>query len=247
MNYALPFPAITFFTLTDEEKSLEEKACAWVKASEKDIIKKFADPAKYTQVSEPISLFMAGSPGAGKTEMSKTLIQEFKGNIIHIDADEIRKMIPGYTGGNSYVFQRAATIGVNKLHDYALKTKKHFILDTTLSTYEKAYSNIKRSLDKNRRVIVQYLYLEPASAWDYTKMREAIELRHIPKEVFVDHFINARTVVNKLKEDFGQKINLDFIEKDYTNKVVNVALNTSSVDPYLRKRYTHDELTATLI
>ncbi len=46
------------------------------------------------------------------------MIKKFKGGIVRIDADEIREIIPQYTGGNSDLVQGAASIGVDILHNH---------------------------------------------------------------------------------------------------------------------------------
>lgn len=68
---------------------------------------------------------MAGSPGAGKTEASKALLEEFveKGRkVLRIDPDDLRSEFEHYSGNNSWLFQPAVSILVEKIHDLA-KTK----------------------------------------------------------------------------------------------------------------------------
>lgn len=71
--------------------------------------------------SHPVSIFMAGSPGAGKTEVSKELVKEFDRKPMRIDADELRALCPDYVGTNAHLFQKAANKAINVLYDYALK------------------------------------------------------------------------------------------------------------------------------
>lgn len=100
-----------------------------------------------------VSVFMAGSPGAGKTETAKSMISQFKKEhgveVVHIENDELRKEFEDYNGLNSPLFQNAATRLVEAIHDRALKKKVSFLLDSTLSSFEKAKSNIERSLKKS--------------------------------------------------------------------------------------------------
>ena len=95
---------------------------------------------------------MAGSPGAGKTEASKALIEDFHESILRIDADELRKEFDEYDGRNAWLFQAAASVLVEKIHDIALKQGQSFVLDSTLARLEKAAQNIDRSLRKRRPV-----------------------------------------------------------------------------------------------
>lgn len=185
---------------------------------------------------------MAGSPGAGKTEISKRLIEQFVDNApVRIDADDIREMFPNYTGGNSHIFQRACTAGVNKLFDYVMEHDLNVILDGTFA-YERAMENIERSLKRNRRVIIYYIFQNPIVAWKFTKIREETEGRQVSKEVFIHSFLRARENVNEAKVHFGGKIELNMIIKDFTNNFEKVFLNVGSIDKYLPKVYSIDEL-----
>ena len=112
------------FMLSDEE--ISSRAIAYVKASKKEIRKRFADPLVYPKSDHPVAVFMAGSPGAGKTEISKALIDLFEVPTVRIDADDIRNLLPGYTGGNSSLFQGAASIGVEKILDFCIEKSRSF-------------------------------------------------------------------------------------------------------------------------
>lgn len=55
------------------------------KDNKKIIIQKFADLSIYLPVQNPTTYFMAGSPGAGKTEYSKSFIKEL---LVHFTQTE---------------------------------------------------------------------------------------------------------------------------------------------------------------
>ena len=58
----------------DSAEQLEaDDAYAYIKAHERELIEKFTSPKFYFPDAQAVSLFMAGSPGAGKTETSKRL------------------------------------------------------------------------------------------------------------------------------------------------------------------------------
>jgi len=50
---------------------------------------------------------------------------------------------------------------VEAIHDRALKKKVSFLFDSTLSSFEKAKSNIERSLHKDRYVLIIFVYQDP--------------------------------------------------------------------------------------
>lgn len=102
--------------------------------------------------------------------------------------------------------------------------------------------NIERSLKRDRRVIIYYLFQDPTVAWKFTKIREETEGRRVSKEVFIHSFLRARENVNEAKEHFGEKIELNMIFKDFTNNFEKVFPNIGSIDKYLPKVYTKKEL-----
>jgi Ni2+-binding GTPase involved in maturation of urease and hydrogenase len=63
--------------VTEEESKIAQEAFTWIKDHSKFIINNFIQPDDSDQTSKVLSLFMAGSPGAGKTEVAKQLYKEF--------------------------------------------------------------------------------------------------------------------------------------------------------------------------
>ena len=210
--------------MSDED--LQNKAFAWVKSREgkEKLIELFASPNSYSSEPKPVSLFMAGSPGAGKTEVSKGFIKRFEQKPVRIDADEIRAQCPGYNGGNSSLFQKCADKGVNILYDFCLKNNFNIILDATFA-YGDAMQNIERSLSRNRTVDIWFIYQDPIQAWKITKAREFIEGRMVPLEVFVKAYFRSQENVNKAKEKFGDKISLNFILKNFEGNFEKLKVN----------------------
>ncbi len=237
--------------MDEEDKILARQAIDYIKVNKRKLIEEFASPSTFPADEAPISVFMAGSPGAGKTEFSKRLIEVFENKdikkIIRIDADEIREMLPGYIGTNSQIFQGACSKGVDKLHDSALKNKQNFILDGTFSNYEISYKNIKRSVDKNRSVSIIYLYQDPLIAWQFTKRREILEGRYIPKESFIRQLFAAKENVNKIKEIFDKKVEIYLIEKDFNIGLMKIKVNIKNIDNHISMRYTESELESELL
>lgn len=199
--------------MNSEDQRISDEAIFWVKSHQKDIVQKFAGACPPTN-DIPVSIFMAGSPGAGKTEFSKNLLALLWESIVRIDPDEVRNYLPQYTPGKAHLFQGAVSIAVEKIHDYVLQKKKDFLLDGTFSNLEIARSNIARSLDKHRIVLVQYVYQDPLVAWDFTKKREAIEGRNIPKESFIEQLFAARDNIDFLKAEFGDRVKIDLVRRN---------------------------------
>lgn len=186
---------------------------------------------------------MAGSPGAGKTETSKRLVEDFSSKPIRIDADEIRAFCPGYTGDKAFVFQKAASKGVHLLYDHALKNGMNVILDGTFA-YVGVADNVARSLEHGRKVEVYYVWQEPKRAWELVVAREAIEHRKVTRDFFAHALVAARQNIEQMKQRFGDRIELNLIMKDYDSKDERVELDIPSIDPYLPRRYSETDILA---
>ena len=121
-------------------------ALIFAKKEKKRIAKERTNPKKYQPDELPVSVFMAGSPGAGKTEYSKNVISILEKNkdhsVIRIDGDDVRSELPGYTGKNSSLFQGAISLIVEKIHDFALAQKQSFVMDGTMARFS---SRVERS------------------------------------------------------------------------------------------------------
>lgn len=230
--------------MTDEE--IINKAIAEAKAMKKTIAKNMID--HLPEEESAVSVFMAGSPGAGKTETAKSMISQFKKEhgveVVHIENDELRKEFEDYNGLNSPLFQNAATRLVEAIHDRALKKKVSFLLDSTLSSFEKAKSNIERSLKKERYVLIIFVYQDPEQAWCLVKAREIVEGRRVPPEVFVDQFLKSQAVVSELKKIFKDQIDIIFMEKNLDGTREKPYFNVNDIDSLLGKKYNRASLEA---
>ena len=226
-------------------KSVSEKATEWVRANKKKIVDHFASDVVCPPSEEPFSIFMAGSPGAGKTESSVAIVEMLKkrgDGIVRIDPDEIRKLIPQYTGRNTDVVKGASFLAVEKLYDYVLKTGKSMILDSTFTPYKKIEGNVRRSVAKGRTIAIIYIDQDPLVAWHFTKEREKIEGRSIPRDFFIRTLFESRENVRKIKEQFGDQVVLRVIQKDYTKQTQHVIEDVKFIDDVVQIKYSVDDL-----
>lgn len=215
----------------------------FIKDKKKLLIEKFAKLESFPSKDNPFSIFMAGSPGAGKTEFSKAFIQSNPSiSAVRIDADEIKEIIPQYNGHNSNIVQGASALGVEKIYDFVLKNNQNVIVDGTFAKYKISYNNVKRSIKKNRIVGVFYIYQDPFIAWDFTRKRGKLEGRYVPKEMFIESFFAARENVKRIKLDFKDKVKIFLIKKDCTNGIEKAWFNISDIDNHLKMEYTAKSL-----
>lgn len=235
-----------------------EDAIDHIKKNKKWLIEKYANPTIYFPSPKPLGIFMAGSPGAGKTEYSKSFIKALESGdedhtgfdkhtgIVRIDADEIRECIPGYNGKNSDIVQGAASLGVQKLFDYVVDKRVNFILDGTFAKYEIAHKNVERCLKHNIQVGITYVYQDPIIAWGFTKKREKLEGRSVPKGAFVEAYFNSKDNVNKIKKEFDNQVIVVLVIKNFENKEEKFHLNIDNIDSFLKNKYKPDILSKLL-
>ena len=61
-----------------DDEVIKTRAIEFAKINKKKIARNITDVSEYVPDLIPISVYMAGSPGAGKTEFSKNLIAIFE-------------------------------------------------------------------------------------------------------------------------------------------------------------------------
>lgn len=222
---------------------LTERALQFVNEKHKSIVRDAI--AAFPPEKAPVSIFMAGSPGAGKTETSKRLLKNTE-NILRIDADELRDHFKscGYTGKNSHLFQYPAIKLVDKMHDAALEHKISFLLDGPLARESKARENIERSLSpkRNRAILIIFVYQLPEQAWFFVRKRELAEGRRIRAEEFAEKFCASRDVVNRMKEEFGDRIELSLLCKNIDGSNKFYRKNIDCIDNHIPEKYTEKQI-----
>jgi predicted ABC-type ATPase len=192
-----------------------------------------------------MAVFMAGTPGSGKTEFAESLSELLVTRPVIIDADRYRVLFPGYNGTNSDEFQSAASLAVDKVFDHVVGHGYSFILDGTFSV-GKAAMNIKRCTRREYAVQIYFVYQDPVVAWGFAKKRELQEGRRVPKASFIDSYFKCRENVAAVKQIHGDQVTVNVVIKDYENKVVQIIDNVADVDNIGRKLYNRDELNKAL-
>ncbi len=232
------------------DNTIEQMAVEFARANKKSIANKLTSLSKYPTESHPVSVFMAGSPGAGKTEASQRLIEKFSLNgsgVLRIDSDELRTLLPGYTGTNSSLFQSATSIIADKMQDCAIEQHQSYVFDGTLTNEVRAKENITRCLKHGFSVYILYVYQDPLQAWSFVKARQLRDGRVVPKEAFIDQYFKARECVNNLKKKFGNKIEVHSIVKNLDGTDFRYEANIPLIDSYIPETYTRDKLNTMIV
>lgn len=234
-------------SLSVAEQRIWDDAMKFARSNKKLIARRLTAIDVYPPEDEPVSVFMSGSPGAGKTEASVALVNLFTNSpILRIDPDELRNEFDEYQGGNAYLFQGAVSILVSKILDCALAQRQSFLLDGTLAKLDVARSNVDRSLAKGRFVQVLYVYQNPLLGWEFVKARERAEGRRILIDHFVEQYFSARDVVNALKLEYGKDVHVDLLLKHIDNSDRLYKAGVEKIDYHIPERYTREQLIAAL-
>lgn len=226
--------------LSAADIALRDQAMRWAKANRKAIAAELCEP--HPSEEKPVSVFMAGSPGAGKTEASIALIKKFGGHVVRIDPDELRARLPGYDGKNAALFQGAVSTLVSRVLDVAFNQEQSFVLDGTLTNLERSDENIQRALKKQRFVQILYVYQDPLQAWEFVQAREEADKRHVPVDEFISQYFRARTVVHELKQRRGSSIQIDLLVKNIDGADRVYHDNIDRIDGYVPEKYDPERL-----
>ncbi|PZP98361.1 MAG: hypothetical protein DI587_14835 [Variovorax paradoxus] len=227
--------------MNDAESRVRDGAIAWAKANRTQFARAVASIDTFPGEQRPVSIFMAGSPGAGKTEAAKALVEEL-GSFLRIDPDDFRPHIPGYDGRNSWLVQDAVSLLLERVLDRVFSNSQSFLLDGTLSSLAVAERNVDRCVRKGRDVLILYVYQDPALAWNFVCARELTEGRRIPPERFVHQFFESRKVVNSLKVKFQKAIKIDVLLKDIDGSNRRYEANVSDLNAVAPLRHSLQEV-----
>ncbi|MCT3284465.1 zeta toxin family protein [Lactiplantibacillus pentosus] len=190
------------------------------------------------------AIFMAGTPGAGKTEVAEEFAKLGTG-LVRLDADWFRQYFPGYTGQNAADFQRGSAWLVDWCFTRLIKKHYSFILDGTFA-FSRATMNIQRALDHDYDTTIYFVSQDPVVAWDFTKARAIKAGRVVPKERFINAYDKSQTNVAEAKRLFGDKIELSLILKNYQDDIEDIVEDVENIDLILPTLFSKTELEARL-
>lgn len=164
--------------------------------------------------------------------------------VLRIDPDDFRCLIPGYAGGNSFLYQSAVTKILERVLDRAFNKHLSFLLDGTLANIDVARRNIDRVLRNQRVAQVIYVYQRPELAWQFVKAREITEGRNIPMDAFVSQYLAARRNIVELRRSYGEHFSVDLIIKntDRTAMAFEGDVSVEQIDALIPETYDQKEL-----
>jgi len=214
-----------------------EEALAYAKAHKQSFIDAILK-GKTPEVNKK-AIFMAGSPGAGKTEVA-TSFAGYYPNYVIIDADDFRSQFPGYDGTNSSVFQKASSWLVEQSFRAVIEQGYSFILDATFAILS-SNENIRRALRNNYQVTINYVYQDPIVAWEFTKAREKLEGRVVPKATFINAYFQSRENIRRARAKYPEVL-LNVVIKNYENTTSDTLFLVDNIDLLLPQTLTRENL-----
>lgn len=215
----------------------------WIRENKKSFAKNFLSNYAPANDHQPTGIFMAGLPGAGKTELSKNLITRLCSNTPRLDMDEIAEQIPNYTPENADDFRIPATTLLNRIYDNIIKNNYNFLLDGTFGS-KNSLSNIEHALKHNYRLTIFYIHQDPKTAWNFTKAREIIEHRAITEEGFIDTYFTLLSNLRLILANNYDNLYINVIVKDSNNEILEIQENITlkDIDSLVKKDYNNTTL-----
>lgn len=180
-----------------------EKMAEFIKNSFWDILK-----FKIKNEKNISAIFLAGAPGAWKTEFLETIFTDLKDNFIVIDVDKYRNLFKWYNWDNANNFQNGSVKVADKVLKFCFKNNLNFIFDWTFRNFNKIKENFWQCKKYNRKSLITLIYQEPRISFYYTFLRKLKKKRNVPIDIFIDWFYGSIQNVFKAKKDFH---NLDLI------------------------------------
>lgn len=163
----------------------EAAAKKWVKDKKNQVAvlaKFFKD---FPHINSKIAFFMAGIPGAGKTEFAEQVLRESLPLLVPIEHDKLVEYIEGYQPENYYNYRKAGSTLVTEVFNTCLKHSYSFIFDGTLS-HENGIRNVRKALKAGYTVYIVYIVQDAGVAWELTQAREVVKKRAIEKHGFLE-------------------------------------------------------------
>ncbi len=198
---------------------IEEKALEYLKANKQEFFKQYISDEETKTQEHKTAIFTAGTSGAGKTEYADDRKSK-EPFLLHIDIDSVRDFFTavGYDGSNASQYQKPSSKGVNWLFDRATKKGYSLIMDSNFAEATIAQNNIKRLLDKEYLIEINYIYRDLHESYEFAKKRESVTKRHVPMEVVVERFKSSFDTTLFVKNIFTDSIILNLLDRK-NNKV----------------------------
>lgn len=187
-----------------------------------DIINKFKKDVYCIQQDQPIAILTGGPPASGKSTFLKTYSPYLADDqIMKVDADAIRAMLPEYQGWNSAATHLETKDIVNTLltdKEIGIPCKYDIIYDGTMNrvaNYEPLIGTLKRLGYK-----IYIVYMDKVPYKDVVdrmlhRYQTSKDHRFVPIDVIDDFFTKGKDALHQLKSKVDGYMVIDASDKEY--------------------------------
>jgi len=221
----------------------EGAAERWVKKNKKAFVRKMIRESGAEKVVQPAELFMAGLPGAGKTEFTKGWVENSGLKVVRLDMDEIASQIETYSPAKADRFRKSVSTLLSCVYDKVIKDRYNFVMDGTFGSGI-AIQDVRRAIKRGYRIKVMYIYQDPKIAWEFTQAREKVEHRAINFQGFIEAYYRILDNLKRLDDFVDDGVSVDLVIKNAQNKVERIVdgVFMKDIDKYVNIEYTKDSL-----
>lgn len=180
------------------------------------------------------TIFLAWAPWSWKTEFLETVLNTEK--FLVIDIDKYRSYFSWYNWSNADLYQDSSSRVATRIFDYCIKNNLKVIFDWTL-TSEIWVKNIKKSIEKNRKIWIVLIYQDPAISYSYTIIRQDKNERKVCLDVFIKIYYNSIKYCFEVIEKYK---NIQFIvwSKNKNRKWLQLSFTSKhKFDKYFKVEY----------
>lgn len=163
----------------------------------RNIWKKFLSPEAIAAATpppgeKPTFTMLGGRGGSGKSFFSKDAESpvDTKGAVV-LDADEIKKLIPGYEGWNAHEVHEESSDILEMIEEDARLMGLNIVLDATMKTASSALKRVKKFKESGYRIEAHYMHLPRQEAAKRAVGRFLDkEQRYVPVERVLENTTN---------------------------------------------------------
>lgn len=164
------------------------------------IVQEFKDGKPCVTQTDPICILTGGPPGSGKsTFLKKWAPWILSGNLLHIDADEVRAKLPEYKGWNADRTQEETSHIVNRiLKEVGEPCNTDMIYDGTMNKAKNYIPLIDKIKGMGYKVFVVYIQVPKETSISRAMARYQKTGRYVPIEVINEVYERGLTAYEEV-------------------------------------------------